>query len=81
MLTAFVAAASAKAGKRKGRSQKPGKKDLEFLDLKHTGIQQTKGCHGVASKFDGSVWITCLLIWIRSMDRPVDSGYGSGFTF
>ena len=61
--------------------EKPGKKDLEFLDLKHTGIQQTKGCHGVASKFDGSVWITCLLIWIGSMDRPVDSGYGSGFTF
>ena len=26
----------------------------------------------------GSVWITCVLVWIAGMDRPVDSGYGSG---
>ena len=23
------------------------------------------------------VWITCVLVWIRGMDRPVGSGYGS----
>ena len=26
----------------------------------------------------GSVWITCVLVWIGGMDRPVGSGYGSG---
>ena len=28
----------------------------------------------------GSVWITSILVWIRGMDRPVGSGYGSGWT-
>ena len=27
----------------------------------------------------GSVWITGILVWIGDMDRPVGSGYGSGF--
>ena len=26
----------------------------------------------------GTVWITCVLVWIGGMDRPVGSGYGSG---
>ena len=26
----------------------------------------------------GSVWITCVLVWIGGMDRPVGLGYGSG---
>ena len=26
----------------------------------------------------GSVWITCVLLWIGGTDRPVGSGYGSG---
>ena len=26
----------------------------------------------------GSVWITCVLVWIGGTDRPVGSGYGSG---
>jgi hypothetical protein len=26
----------------------------------------------------GSVWITCGLVWIGGIDRPVGSGYGSG---
>ena len=31
----------------------------------------------------GSVWITCVLVWIggmECMDRPVGSGYGSGLS-
>ena len=26
----------------------------------------------------GSLWITCVLVWMGGMDRPVGSGYGSG---
>ena len=26
----------------------------------------------------GTVWITCVLVWIGGMDRLVGSGYGSG---
>ena len=43
MLIAFVPAASAKAGKRKERSQKLGKENQKFLNLKITGIKKTTG--------------------------------------
>ena len=43
------------------------------------GLRQNSGMDRPAViQTYGSVWITCVLVWIGGMDRPVGSGYGSG---
>ena len=46
---------------------------------KYLGLRQNSGMDRPAViQTYGSVWITCVLVWIGGMDRPVGSGYGSG---
>ena len=43
------------------------------------GLRQNSGMDRPAViQTYGTVWITCVLVWIGGMDRPVGSGYGSG---
>ena len=43
------------------------------------GLRQDSGMDRPAViQIYGSVWITCVVVWIGGMDRPVGSGYGSG---
>ena len=43
------------------------------------GLRQNSGMDRPAViQMYGSVWITCILVWIGGMDRSVGSGYGSG---
>ena len=43
------------------------------------GLRQNSGMDRPAViQTYGSVWITCILVWIGGMDRSVGSGYGSG---
>ena len=45
----------------------------------HMGLRQNSGMDRLeVIQTYGSVWITCVLVWIGGMDRPVGSGYGSG---
>ena len=45
----------------------------------HLGLRQNSGMDRPAViQTYGLVWITCVLVWIGGMDRPVDSGCGSG---
>ena len=45
----------------------------------YMGLRQNSGMDRPAViQTYGSVWITCVLVWIGGMDRPVGSGYGSG---
>jgi len=46
------------------------------------GVRQNAGMdRPMVIRTYGSVWITCVLVWIGGMDRPVASGNGSGCTF
>ena len=43
------------------------------------GLRQDSGMDRPAViQIYGSVWITCVVVWIGGMDRPVGSRYGSG---
>ena len=45
----------------------------------HMGLRQNSGMDRPAViQTYGTVWITCVLVWIGGMDRPVGSGCGSG---
>ena len=45
----------------------------------HLGLRQNSGMDRPALiQTYGLVWITCVLVWIGGMGRPVGSGYGSG---
>ena len=45
----------------------------------YMGLRQNSGMDRPAViQTYGTVWITCVLVWIGGMDRPVGSGYGSG---
>ena len=45
----------------------------------HMGLRQNSGMdRPPVIQTYGSLWITCVLVWMGGMDRPVGSGYGSG---
>ena len=52
-----------------------------FKDLKAVpAVRQNSGMdQPTVIQTSGSVWITGILVWMGGMDRPVTSGYGSGF--
>ena len=59
--------------------------DLDFtwkLNIRladHMGLRQNSGMDRPAViQTYGSVWITCVLVWIGGMDRSVGPRYGSG---
>ena len=47
--------------------------------MRYMGLRQNSGMDRPAViQTYGTVWITCVLVWIGGMDRPVGLGYGSG---